>query len=111
MQERVARCRSELSDALRLLGQMVSMESPSFDKGLMDKFAAFVADRFHRDFHETGAKVDIIPAQKFGNHLRIQFPASPDKRILLLGHMDTVWPAGEITKRAFAVESDQAVGP
>jgi glutamate carboxypeptidase len=111
MQERVARCRDGLSEAIRLLGQMVSMESPSFDKGLTDKFVSFVADQFHRNFDEAGARVDIIPAEKFGNHLRVHFSASSDKRILLLGHTDTVWPAGELSKRAFTVEDGKALGP
>src|SRR5262249_52635088 len=104
MQERVARCREELPEALRLLGHMVSMESPSFDKGLTDKFAGFLADQFHLKFHEAGAKAEIIPAEKFGDHLRIQFPAPTGKRILILGHTDTVWPAGEIAKRPFMIE-------
>jgi hypothetical protein len=86
MQERVARCRDGLAETLKLLGQMVSMESPSFDKGLTDKFVSFVADQFRLNFADAGAKVDIIPAEKFGNHLRVQFPASSDKRILLHGH-------------------------
>jgi glutamate carboxypeptidase len=111
MQEGVARFREELPEAVKLLGEMVSMESPSFDKGLTDKFVGFLGDQFHRKFHEAGGRVDIIAAEKFGNHLRIQFPAPSDKRILILGHTDTVWPAGEITKRPFTTESGRALGP
>ena len=111
MQERIARCREQLPEALRLLEQMVSMESPSFDKGLTDRFVSFLGQQFHRQFHQIGAQVEIIPAEKFGNHLRVQFPASSDERILLLGHMDTVWPAGEIAKRPFRIEAGRALGP
>jgi len=111
MQERVARFREELSEAVRLLGEMVSMESPSFDKGLTDKFVSFLGDQFHRKFHDAGGKVDIIAAERFGNHLRIEFPAPSGKRILLLGHTDTVWPSGEITKRPFTIDGERALGP
>lgn len=31
--------------------------------------------------------------------------------ILFLGHMDTVFPTGEVEKRPFAIDSDQASGP
>src|SRR4051794_16662324 len=111
MQERIARCREQLPEALRLLEQMVSMESPSFDKGLTDRFVSFIGEQFHHKFHQTGAQVEIIPAEKFGNHLRVEFPATSNKRILLLGHSDTVWPAGEIAKRGFKIEAGRALGP
>ena len=35
-----------LPRALPLLDQMVNMESPSFDKALVDRFARFVGDNF-----------------------------------------------------------------
>jgi len=36
----------------------------------------------------------------------------PDERqILLLGHVDTVWPVGTLEKRPFRVEGDTAYGP
>ena len=86
---------------------MVSMESPSFDKALTDKFVSFLADKFH----EIGGEVDLVPAEKFGNHLRSRFRGKSPDRILLLGHTDTVWPAGEIAKRPFRIEGGRAFGP
>ena len=41
----------------------------------------------------------------------VRFQASSRDRILLLGHTDTVWPAGEIVKRPFKIESGRATGP
>jgi glutamate carboxypeptidase len=84
---------------------MVMMESPSLDKGLTDKFGEFVGDLF------IGAHQDSIRSKKFGNHLRIKFPGETGKRILLLGHMDTVWPAGEIVSRPFKIADGRAQGP
>lgn len=111
MQKRIALCREHLPEALRLLEQMVSMESPSLDKGLTDRFVSFLGEQFHRKFQQAGAQVDIIPAEKFGSHLRVQFPGTSARRILLLGHTDTVWPAGEIAKRGFRVEAGRVLGP
>lgn len=97
----------QLPDALRFLEQMVSMESPSFDKPLVDKFARFVGARFT----EIGGQVEYVPADRFGDHLLVRFPGKSAERILLLGHTDTVWPAGEIEKRPFKIEGGRALGP
>jgi glutamate carboxypeptidase len=35
----------------------------------------------------------------------------PDQRVLLLGHFDTVWPAGTIRNWPFAVAGNRATGP
>src|SRR5262249_24044599 len=74
-------------------------------KGLTDKFGEFLGELF------AGGETDFIPAKKFGNHLRIKFPGEPGNRVLLLGHMDTVWPAGEIMNRPFKNEGGRAFGP
>src|SRR5215475_15729226 len=97
----------QLPEALTFLEQMVSMESPSYDKGLTDKFVQFLASKFQ----EIGGEVDIVPAVKVGDHLRVKFSGHYTDRVLLLGHTDTVWTAGEITKRPFKIENARATGP
>jgi glutamate carboxypeptidase len=97
----------QLPHGLKLLEQMVSMESPSFEKPLVDKFVAFVGAQFKA----IGGDVEFVPAEKFGNHVRVRFPGTAGSRILLLGHTDTVWPAGEIEKRPFKIENGRALGP
>jgi glutamate carboxypeptidase len=105
MQELLASCREQLPEALRLLEYLVGIPSPSFDKELTDRFGEAVGDLF------IGGDKNFIPAKKFGNHLRIKFPGEPGNRILLLGHMDTVWPAGEVMTRPFKIEGGRARGP
>src|SRR5438552_3916818 len=100
-------CVQRLPDAVRFLEEMVTMESPSFDKPLIDSFAKFVGSRFA----EIGGQVELKKTEKFGDHLIARFPGETSERILLLGHTDTVWPAGEIHKRPFRVESGRAFGP
>jgi len=111
MQERLRLCRQQLPEALSLLEQMVGMESPSVDKQRTDKFVDFLASQFRQKFSPAGATIEVIRTEKFGNHLRVRFPAPSGKRVLLLGHMDTVWPAGEISKRPFKIEGGRAFGP
>jgi glutamate carboxypeptidase len=54
--------------------------------------------------------VEYIPTDRFGDHLLVKFGNSGSP-ILLLGHTDTVWPAGEIAKRPFSIENGRATGP
>jgi glutamate carboxypeptidase len=86
---------------------MVSMESPSFNKPLVDNLATFLAARFV----EAGGEAEILRNDRSGDHLRVRFEAQSAARILLLGHTDTVWPEGEIRKRPFAIEGGRALGP
>ena len=100
-------CEQHLSDAVRFLQEMVTMESPSFDKPLIDSFVKFVGSRFA----EIGGQVELKKTEKFGDHLIARFPGQTSDRLLLLGHTDTVWPAGEINKRPFKIDSGRALGP
>ena len=97
----------QLPEALQFLEEMVSMESPSFDKPLVDRFVNFVASRFAA----IGGQVEIVHADKFGNHLIARFAGRSSGRVLLLGHSDTVWPAGETAKRPFKIDAGRASGP
>ena len=97
----------ELPAALDFLESMVNMESPSTDKMLVDRFARFVGSRFE----SLGGELDFVPAERFGDHLRVKFSGQSANRILLLGHTDTVFPAGEVAKRPFQIRGSKAMGP
>ena len=97
----------QLPGAIEFLEEMVALESPSFDKPLVDEFVRFVGAQFAA----MGAQVEFAPADKFGDHMIARFNGSSSDRILLLGHTDTVWPAGEITKRPFKITGGRAFGP
>ncbi len=97
----------QLPGAIEFLEKMVALESPSFDKPLVDEFVRFVGAQFAA----MGAQVEFAHADKFGDHMIARFTGSSSERILLLGHTDTVWPAGEITKRPFKITGGRAFGP
>ena len=103
----VSDIRKDLPQALQLLEQMVMMESPSFDKPLVDAFARFMASRFS----ELGGKAELIPAERFGDQIIVRFGSVRCRPILLLGHTDTVFSTGEIQKRPFQTNGDRATGP
>lgn len=99
-----------LPRGLRLLERMVGLESPSYDPHLVDLLGDAVAD----EFEGLGGVVERLPEPDRGHHLMIRFGhAAGDavRPIMLLGHLDTVWPEGEIRKRPFRIEGDIATGP
>jgi len=97
----------QLPGAIEFLEKMVALESPSFDKPLVDEFVRFVGAQFAA----MGGQVEFAHADKFGDHMIARFTGSSSERILLLGHTDTVWPAGEATKRPFKIAGGRAFGP
>jgi len=107
MQDLLTLFTEQMPESIALLEEMVSMESPSYDKELTDRFVQFLAGKFQ----EIGGDADIVQAAKVGNHLRVKFSNASTPRVLLLGHTDTVWTAGEIAKRPFKIENGRATGP
>lgn len=88
--------------------QLVEVESPSDDKASADKLASLLAGRFeglggHSKFHRV---------QDFGNHLQVDFGTERRaKPVLLLGHYDTVYPAGTLKTMPCRVEGGRLFGP
>ena len=86
MHDVLAYLQGRLPHYLFLLEQMVTMESPSFDKPLVDHFTRYVAGLFS----ELGGQAELVPSEHFGDHLRVVFGSKSPTRLLLLGHTDTV---------------------
>ena len=96
-----------------LLKTLVETESPSHDKAAVDRVGAMIA----AEARKLGAQVEIIPNKETGNHVLCRFP-SPNGRevrgeggILLLCHMDTVFPLGTIHKTPFREADGKIFGP
>lgn len=89
-------------DALRML---VEEESPSSDT-VACLACVEAADALGREL--LGAAGERAPA---GDrvHLRWRFGAQP--RVLLIGHLDTVWPTGTLARWPFSVADGRATGP
>jgi glutamate carboxypeptidase len=97
----------QIVDTIR---QLVEIESPSDIKAAVDRLGTVLASRFR----ELGGKVRVHRADKFGNHLEVRFGKNRvrhTKPILLLGHLDTVYPIGTISKMPFRVAKGRGWGP
>jgi glutamate carboxypeptidase len=94
----------------RLLRKFVSCESPSQDKAAVDRFGRIVAQEWKR----RGAHLRVVRQKECGNHVRTEMwfgNRRPQPQILVLGHLDTVYPMGTHAKTPFRVSDGRASGP
>lgn len=93
-----------------MLGTFVRYESPTHHKASVDRFGRIVA----QEWKSRGANVRVLRQREFGNHLRVEIwfgPRRPAKQILVLGHLDTVYPMGTLAAMPFRVTDGRAWGP
>lgn len=101
------------SRTLDLLRRMVDVESPSEDKAAVDRCGDLVAQACAA----SGARVRRHRQKHFGDLLEARFNcASPRgagklRPVLLLGHLDTVWPLGTLATMPFRIADGRAWGP
>ena len=87
------------------LGRLVSAESPSRDVDRLTVHARLVSGMMVR---LLGSAPELVESP-VGPH--IHWKGGDEPRVLILGHHDTVHPAGTLATRPFAVEGDRAFGP
>ena len=95
---------------LRLLRDLVEIESPSSDKAAVD----LCAERVAKEWKKRGARVRVLRNAKRGNIVRAEIaPRNGQARgqILVLGHVDTVYPIGTLAKMPFRISGGRAWGP
>jgi glutamate carboxypeptidase len=106
----LAYLRSREAAMVRLLGEFVQSESFSYEKKAIDAFGAQVA----REWRERGATVRVLKNRERGDNLRIEVAARGAARrgqLLVIGHLDTVYPLGTLRKMPWRVAGGRAYGP
>ncbi len=103
--------KSRRGEIIHLLKKLVELESPSSDKKAVDSCSSFVI----REFKKLGVKVTSFPQEEIGNIYLVEYPGQkrqqPPEQILILTHLDTVWPVGKIKKMPFYVSGQKVFGP
>lgn len=103
-------------EMLQHLKALVSVESPSENKAAVDCASRMVAGWLQA----LGGKICWHWQKAFGDLLEVRFrPASSKaaksnksgRPVLLLGHLDTVWPMGTLASMPFHVAKSRAYGP
>ncbi len=100
--------KSRQGEILNSLRNIVALESPTADKAAVDACAAFVT----KEFAKTGARHTRFAQDDIGDLHLFEFapgaPKKPVERILVLLHLDTVWPVGKISPAALAPSNCEA---
>jgi glutamate carboxypeptidase len=103
--------KSRQGEMVNLLKNIVTRESPSQDKKAVDACSSFVAG----EFRKVGAKISRFPQKKTGDFYLVEYPASAkaatEGQVLILTHIDTVWPVGKIVKMPFFISGSRVFGP
>jgi glutamate carboxypeptidase len=99
-------------DMKQLLKLLVETESPSHDKAAVDRLGEIVAE----EARKLGAQVEVIPNNETGNHILARFQPSREAfslqpSILLLCHMDTVFPLGTLQGFPYREAQGKIFGP
>jgi glutamate carboxypeptidase len=111
MRKILRQLKSREASMVRMLGTFVRSESPSHHKKAVDRFGKVVA----KEWRKRGAKVRVLNNLKRGNHLRVEIwlgeGREPKRQIMVLGHLDTVYPLGTLAKMPFRISGGRAWGP
>ncbi|MGB8260873.1 MAG: M20 family metallopeptidase, partial [Terracidiphilus sp.] len=96
MRALLAGARRSQPDLVALAERLVRAESPSDSKSAVDACVALAAEQARA----LGGRVKLHRQRAFGDILEARFGPRPRAdspgRILLLGHLDTVWPLGTL---------------
>jgi len=97
------------SDLPRIVGDLealVCLESPSDDAARVTRLAGWIQDRLR----ERGVPAELRPCPPRGDAL-LASVAFREGGTLLLGHLDTVWPAGTLAEMPWRLDGGRASGP
>jgi glutamate carboxypeptidase len=91
------------------LRDLVQIESPSDDIAAVNAAMEFAGDLARR----LGGRVKMHKQKRFGDVLEVRFGSARSRRkpLLLLGHLDTVWPLGTLRTMPWRERDGRFYGP
>ncbi|HLI07853.1 MAG TPA: M20 family metallopeptidase [Ktedonobacteraceae bacterium] len=99
--------RSHLPEYIEELRELCAIDSYSFYKPGLDEVALYLSRRMRG----LGMDTTIYEHQEWGNDLLGVVRGEGSGKVLLLGHIDTVYPPGVAAERPLRVEGDTIYGP
>jgi glutamate carboxypeptidase len=106
----LAACAAAEAWMLATVERLAALESPSDDKAAVDR----VVDALAAIGAELGFRASRVTVDAAGDHLRLESGpprAAASRRVLLLGHTDTVWPVGTLAAMPIARRDGTLTGP
>jgi len=92
---------------LVMLEELVNIDSGTYDKVGVDKVGAYLI----KCYEELNFNITEHPNDTFGNNLVLTHKDADQPEILILAHMDTVFPKGTVAERPYTSEGNYAYGP
>jgi glutamate carboxypeptidase len=103
--------KSRQGKMVNVLKELVRLESPTGDRKAVNTASATVVD----ELRKIGARVVRLPQKDIGDLHIVEYPGRPhpdlSDQILILTHIDTVWPVGKIQTMPFYLAGDKIFGP
>ncbi len=96
-----------LAQYIEELRELCSVDTYSYHKPGLDEMALLLAARMRG----LGMEVSIIEREQWGNDVYGVVHGKDGRNVLLLNHMDTVYPVGTAAARPLWVEGDTIYGP
>jgi glutamate carboxypeptidase len=93
-------------DMVSLLRSFVENESPTYDKGSVDQLGNLITEKAR----SLNADIEVRPQSNAGDH-RIFRWGPAGRGILLLTHMDTVFPLGTLREMPIRIQDEKFFGP
>ena len=91
------------------IGEFVQRETPSTDKPLLDAFAQYLAAYAGE---VSGGRAEVAASSVSGDNVVLHCDGEKGgKPVVMVGHFDTVWPAGTLETMPFSIEGHIARGP
>src|SRR5271163_1437359 len=100
----VAKRRSEM---LEMIAEVVGVESPTEDRAAVNRCVALL----EKWIQSAGGKSKRSRQKTAGDLLVGRFGPARGTPLLLLGHLDTVWPLGTLKKMPFRRSAGRILGP
>lgn len=101
------RLAGQAREMVGLLRELVEIESPSTDPEGVRAVAAHLAGWLDR----IGVASELVPVAGAGPILRARGGSGGSRPVMLLGHLDTVWPRGSLERHPARLEGDVLRGP
>lgn len=98
---------AHLDDYIEDLRHLSGIDSGTYDKAGVDEVQGWFEERFR----QLGFETERIPQVKWGDDLIARKRGGGRGRVVLIGHSDTVYPAGTAAQRPLSFDGDKIVGP
>lgn len=95
-------------ESLQLLERLVNIDSGTTNTAGLEQVRNVVVD----ELKKLGGKIETFPATPHpGSNVVATFEGSGTRKIMLMAHIDTVFPDGAAKAKPFHIKGDRAYGP